>query len=95
MSRIREHGRHNRDTYKRGGDGGATAPLLRLNVFSPQQAARYIAEAIDGLPATDIFCFERIGAMEDELVDRHVELLTDELPRCLAAELQAPAPNAG
>ena len=27
--------------------------------------------------------------MDDELVDRHVELLTDELPRCLEAELQA------
>ena len=95
MARIREHGRHNRDTYKRGGTGGAAAPLLRLNVFSPQQAARNIAEAIDGLPVTDIFCFERIGAMEDELVDRHVELLTDELPRCLEAELQALAPKAG
>ena len=33
--------------------------------------------------------------MDDELVDRHVELLTDELPGCLEAELQAAAPNAG
>ncbi len=95
LAGIREHGRHNRDTYKRGGGGGGSAPLLRLNVFSPQDAARNIAEAISGLPVTDIFCFERIGAMDDELVDRHVELLTDELPGCLEAELQAAAPNAG
>ncbi len=93
MARIREHARHNRDTYKRGGEGGGSAPLLRLNVFSPQDAARNIAQAIDGLPVTDIFCFERIGAMDDELVDRHVELLTDELPRCLEAELQAAGAN--
>ncbi len=94
MARIREHGRHNRETYKRGGESGGSAPLLRLNVFSPQDAARNIADAIEGLPVTDIFCFERIGAMDDELVDRHIELLTDELPRYLGAELQTAAANA-
>jgi alkanesulfonate monooxygenase SsuD/methylene tetrahydromethanopterin reductase-like flavin-dependent oxidoreductase (luciferase family) len=94
MARIREHGRRNRETYRRGGEAGGSAPLLRLNVFSPQDAARNIAEAIEGLPVTDIFCFERIGPMDDELVDRHVELLTDELPRFLEAELQAAPANA-
>ena len=93
MARVREHGRHNRDTYKRGGEGGGSAPLLRLNVFSPQDAARNIAQAIDGLPVTDIFCFERIGGMDDELVDRHVELLTDALPGCLESELHAAGAN--
>ncbi|HEY2653831.1 MAG TPA: LLM class flavin-dependent oxidoreductase [Solirubrobacteraceae bacterium] len=92
-ARIREHGRHNRETYKRGGEAGGSAPLLRLNVFSPQDAARNIAEVIDGLPVTDIFCFERIGAMDDELVERHIELLTDELPRHLKAELQTAGAN--
>ncbi|HUA72876.1 MAG TPA: LLM class flavin-dependent oxidoreductase [Solirubrobacteraceae bacterium] len=93
MARIREHGRHNRETYKRGGEGGGSAPLLRLNVLSPVDAARNIAEVIDGLPVTDIFCFERIGAMDDELVDRHIELLTGELPRYLEAELQTAGAN--
>jgi hypothetical protein len=91
MAHIREHARHNRDTYRRGGEAGGSAALPRLNVFTPQDAARHIAEAIDGLPVTDVFCFERIGAMDDELVDRHIELLTDELPGHLAAELQAAA----
>lgn len=87
MARIREHGRRNRDTYKRGGEAGGSAPLLRLNVLSPHDAARHIAQAIGDLPVSDIFCFERIGAMDDQLVERHVELLTGELPRCLKAEL--------
>ena len=80
-------------TYKKGGEGGGSAPLLRLQVFSPPDAARYIAETIAGLPVTDVFCFERIGAMDDALVDRHVELLTDALPSCLEAELRAAAPH--
>ncbi|HTX13115.1 MAG TPA: LLM class flavin-dependent oxidoreductase [Solirubrobacteraceae bacterium] len=95
MARIREHGRHNRDSYKRGGEGGGSAPLLRLNVFSPRDAARCIAQAIEGLPVSDIFCFERIGAMDESVVDRHVELLTDELPRCLEVELRAAAARTG
>jgi alkanesulfonate monooxygenase SsuD/methylene tetrahydromethanopterin reductase-like flavin-dependent oxidoreductase (luciferase family) len=89
MAGIREHGRQNRESYKRGGEAGGSAPLLRLKVAAPEDAARHIAQAIAGLPATDIFCFERIGAMDDELVDRHVELLTDSLPGCLEAELRA------
>jgi len=89
MARIREHGRHNRGTYKRGGEGGGSAPLLRLNVLSAQDAARHIARAIDGLPVSDVFCFERIGAIDDQFVDRHVELLTGELPRFLEAEISA------
>lgn len=95
MAHIREHGRQNRATYKRGGEAGGSAPLLRLNVFSPQAAARHIAQAIDGLPVSDVFCFDRIGAMDDDLVDRHVELLTSELPRCLELELQAAGATSG
>lgn len=87
MDHIRAHARHNRDSYKRGGEGGGSAPLLGLNVLSPPDAARHIAQTIGDLPVTDVFCFERIGAMDDELVERHVELLTDALPQCLEAEL--------
>ncbi len=89
MARIRKHGRHNRESYRRGVEGGGSGPLLRLQVHSPAGAAHHIAEAISGLPVTDVFCFERVGAIDDELVDRHVELLTDSLPRCLASELRA------
>jgi alkanesulfonate monooxygenase SsuD/methylene tetrahydromethanopterin reductase-like flavin-dependent oxidoreductase (luciferase family) len=89
MAGIREHGRRSRDTYRRGGEAAGGAPLLRLAVSSPADAARQIAQAIAGLPVTDIFCFERIGSIEDALVDRHVELLADRLPELLAAEMHA------
>jgi hypothetical protein len=39
------------------------------------------------MPVTDVFCFERIGALEGALVDRHVELLCDALPAALTARL--------
>jgi alkanesulfonate monooxygenase SsuD/methylene tetrahydromethanopterin reductase-like flavin-dependent oxidoreductase (luciferase family) len=86
LTEIREQGRHNRRTYGRGDSAGG-GPLLRLQVLSPADAASQIADAIAGMPVTDIFCFERIGSLEGELVDRHVELLCDALPAALAARL--------
>jgi alkanesulfonate monooxygenase SsuD/methylene tetrahydromethanopterin reductase-like flavin-dependent oxidoreductase (luciferase family) len=68
---------------------GGSGPLLRLEVLSPAGAAEKIAKEIEGMPVTDVFCFERIGALEGELVDRHVELLCDALPAALAARLAA------
>jgi alkanesulfonate monooxygenase SsuD/methylene tetrahydromethanopterin reductase-like flavin-dependent oxidoreductase (luciferase family) len=86
LAEIREAGRHNRRTYGRGDSAGG-GPLLRLQVLSPADAASQIADAIAGMPVSDIFCFERIGALEGELVDRHVELLCDALPAALADRL--------
>jgi alkanesulfonate monooxygenase SsuD/methylene tetrahydromethanopterin reductase-like flavin-dependent oxidoreductase (luciferase family) len=83
---IREQGRHNRRSYGRS-DGAGAGPLLRLQVLSPADAAAEIADAIAGMPVTDVFCFERIGALDGALVDRHVELLCDALPAALTARL--------
>jgi alkanesulfonate monooxygenase SsuD/methylene tetrahydromethanopterin reductase-like flavin-dependent oxidoreductase (luciferase family) len=66
--------------------------LLDLEIVDPEGAAAHIADRIVGLPVSDVFCFERIGAVSEDLCDRHVELLTDALPALLAAELAAGRP---
>jgi alkanesulfonate monooxygenase SsuD/methylene tetrahydromethanopterin reductase-like flavin-dependent oxidoreductase (luciferase family) len=95
LAEIRGHARENRATYRRGGEAAGSAPLLRLQVLPPEDAARYVAETISGLPVTDIFCFDRIGSMDDALVDRHVELLSGPFAKCLESELRAAAPAGG
>lgn len=62
----------------RGGEG-----LPGLRIVTPAGAAALIADAVRGLPVTDVFCFDRIGGADDDLADRHVELLATELPALL------------
>jgi alkanesulfonate monooxygenase SsuD/methylene tetrahydromethanopterin reductase-like flavin-dependent oxidoreductase (luciferase family) len=90
LAELRAHGRRNRDSYRDGGEAARGAPMPRLEVVSPADAARSTARLIGDLPVTDIFCFERIGALDDRLVERHVELLTGEFPALLSAELSTP-----
>lgn len=67
----------------------------RLQILTPEDAAALIAEQIEGLPVSDLFCFERIGGGGDEaLIDRHVELVCDALPGLLEAELARRQPTA-
>jgi alkanesulfonate monooxygenase SsuD/methylene tetrahydromethanopterin reductase-like flavin-dependent oxidoreductase (luciferase family) len=86
LERIRGGARHRRDTYKGAETKGRAAAAPRLEVLTPADAAKRIVELTDGLPVTDVFCFDRVGT-DSELSDRHVELLTGELPGLLAAEL--------
>jgi alkanesulfonate monooxygenase SsuD/methylene tetrahydromethanopterin reductase-like flavin-dependent oxidoreductase (luciferase family) len=76
--------RRNKSSYSTG-QGTKPANLLRLEVLTPQQAAKRIAETVAGLPVSDVFCFADIGGLADELVDRHVELVSTALPNLLAA----------
>lgn len=103
LASVREQGRHNRRSYRRGtsdagsdkraggNKGDGSGPLLRLQVLTPDDAAAHIASEIEGMPVTDVFCFERIGTLDDALVDRHVELLTGALPTALARRLRESA----
>jgi alkanesulfonate monooxygenase SsuD/methylene tetrahydromethanopterin reductase-like flavin-dependent oxidoreductase (luciferase family) len=73
-AQLREAGRSNKQSY---GDrpGARSGPLLGLEVLTVAAAVRKAREQTDGLPVTDIFCFERIGGVAGDLVDRHAELL--------------------
>ena len=90
---VREQGRAARDSYRKGAGkpGGRSVgggPLLRLQVLTPQDAAAQIAASIEGMPVTDVFCFERIGGLADDLVDRHVELVAQALPTALETSMR-------
>jgi alkanesulfonate monooxygenase SsuD/methylene tetrahydromethanopterin reductase-like flavin-dependent oxidoreductase (luciferase family) len=92
-AQVSEQGRAARASYRKGASeprsrGAGGGPLLRLQVLTPDDAAAVIAEAIEGMPVTDVFCFERIGDLDDALVDRHVELMASELPAALAQRLR-------
>ena len=43
----------------------------------------------DGFPATDVFCFADLGGTPDDLVERHLELVTDVLAPGLAQPVDA------
>lgn len=92
---VLDAGREARATsYKGEGARPKARPqaLLDLEIVDPAGAAAHIAQRIRGLPVSDVFCFERIGAVGEDLCDRHAELLTDAVPALLAAALDAPRP---
>jgi alkanesulfonate monooxygenase SsuD/methylene tetrahydromethanopterin reductase-like flavin-dependent oxidoreductase (luciferase family) len=78
-----------RATY-RSGSGKASLSkrsFPRLQILTPADAAVVVAQQIQGLPVTDVFCFESIGGHVGDAVDRHIELLCDPFPRLLETEL--------
>jgi alkanesulfonate monooxygenase SsuD/methylene tetrahydromethanopterin reductase-like flavin-dependent oxidoreductase (luciferase family) len=75
-------------TYKGAQPKGRPSALPRLQFLTPEDAARDLAERVAGLPVTDIFMFDRIGGMSDELAERHVELLTGPFKQAFEAELE-------
>lgn len=55
-------------------------PLLpRFDVTTPEDAARRLAEWLDPLPVEQVYFWESIAGMPDELASRHTELLVTEL----------------
>jgi alkanesulfonate monooxygenase SsuD/methylene tetrahydromethanopterin reductase-like flavin-dependent oxidoreductase (luciferase family) len=77
--------RHRRSTYKGAEVKGKASAGPRLEVLDPAAGAARIHELTEGLPVTDVFCFERVGD-DEELANRHVELLAGELPALLNDE---------
>ncbi|WP_433066810.1 LLM class flavin-dependent oxidoreductase [Dactylosporangium sp. CS-033363] len=49
--------------------------LPGLTVLAPADAAREIARRTAGLPVRHAYCWGAVGAMPDDLVERHLELL--------------------
>jgi len=96
---VRAAARRNRASY-RGNDDAAPSPgdatFPRLRVLTSDDAVAAIREQIAGLhgfPVTDVFCFADLGGLPADLVDRHLELVTDVLRPGLA--VPAPAPVGG
>jgi alkanesulfonate monooxygenase SsuD/methylene tetrahydromethanopterin reductase-like flavin-dependent oxidoreductase (luciferase family) len=63
-------------TYSGAQPAARPSALPRLEFQTAAEAAHGLAARIAGLPVTDVFMFDRIGGMGDDLADRHVELLT-------------------
>lgn len=75
-------------TYKGAEPKGRPSALPKLQFLTPEDAARSLAERVAGLPVTDVFMFDRIGGMGDDLADRHAELLTGAFSTAFDAELE-------
>jgi alkanesulfonate monooxygenase SsuD/methylene tetrahydromethanopterin reductase-like flavin-dependent oxidoreductase (luciferase family) len=56
----------------------------RFVVGTPEEVAKLIRRRTDGLPVTDVWCWADHPGMDDELVDRHLELMFTELRPLLA-----------
>jgi alkanesulfonate monooxygenase SsuD/methylene tetrahydromethanopterin reductase-like flavin-dependent oxidoreductase (luciferase family) len=87
LAEVRAEAKRARDTYKGAKAKGRPSSLPKLNVLTPTDAARWIVEQIQGLPVTDLFCFDRIGGTSEQVANRHVELLAGELTGLVEAEL--------
>ncbi|WP_433801848.1 LLM class flavin-dependent oxidoreductase [Actinomycetospora sp. CA-084318] len=89
-ARLREAAGRNRASY-RGNDeaakssGDTTFPRLKVRTGPDAVAAvREQLAPLAGMPVTDVFCFADLGGLPDDLVDRHLELVTDVLTPGLA-----------
>ncbi len=58
----------------------------RFQVLTPEDAADFVRERTAGLPVVEVFCWASIAGMDDDLVDRHLELLGTRLRPLLADE---------
>jgi alkanesulfonate monooxygenase SsuD/methylene tetrahydromethanopterin reductase-like flavin-dependent oxidoreductase (luciferase family) len=55
-----------------------------LAVLDPDGAVALIRERVDGLPVHHVYCWASIAGMDDDLVDRHLELLLTRVAPALA-----------
>jgi alkanesulfonate monooxygenase SsuD/methylene tetrahydromethanopterin reductase-like flavin-dependent oxidoreductase (luciferase family) len=72
--------------------GGDVRFTPRFHVLTLDEAVEFVGQATSGLPVSDIFFWSSIGGMDDDLVDRHVELVSGPLRDALAAR---PSPTPG
>jgi alkanesulfonate monooxygenase SsuD/methylene tetrahydromethanopterin reductase-like flavin-dependent oxidoreductase (luciferase family) len=56
----------------------------RFVVGTPEEVAKLIRQRTSGLPVTDVWCWADHPGMDDELVDRHLELMFTQLRPLLA-----------
>ncbi|MFC5138050.1 LLM class flavin-dependent oxidoreductase [Actinomycetospora rhizophila] len=91
-SEVRAAARRNRASYSGNDDaaattGDATFPKLRVLTAGDAVAAirAQLAPLAGTFPVTDVFCFADLGGLPADVVDRHLELVTDVLRPGLAA----------
>lgn len=90
-ARLREAAGRNRASYRGNDDaaarsGDATFPRLKVRTGPDAVAAvRDQLEPLAAMPVTDVFCFADLGGLPEDLVERHLELVTDVLTPGLAA----------
>jgi len=51
----------------------------RFGVFTPDEAATHVRAITNGIPAVQVYVWASIAGMPDDLVERHVELISTEL----------------
>jgi hypothetical protein len=56
----------------------------RFAVCTPDDAATHVRSLTDGLPVTQVYLWASIAGMPDDLVERHVTLVSTELRARLA-----------
>jgi alkanesulfonate monooxygenase SsuD/methylene tetrahydromethanopterin reductase-like flavin-dependent oxidoreductase (luciferase family) len=56
----------------------------RFDVVTPADAATRLREWLDGLPVAEVFFWDSIAGMPDDLVERHIELLATQLAPAVA-----------
>ncbi len=61
-----------------------SGPLAALQVLGPADAAAHIRELTAGLPVEEVYAWASIGGMPDDLVARHIELMSTEVREALA-----------
>ena len=88
---VRTAARRNRASYSGNDDAAATkgdTTFPKLRVLTGQDAVAAVREQlaplVEHVPVTDVFCFADLGGLPDDLVDRHLELVTDVLRPGLA-----------
>ena len=70
------------DEVQEGRGSGVIAPLL---VLTPDEAVRRITDISAGLPVDHLYVWASIGGMPEDLVERQMELLVDEVQPRLAS----------
>ena len=99
---LRAAAGRNRSSYRgNSGTSADDATFPRLRVLTADDAVAAVREQLapltgpDGFPVTDVFCFADLGGTPDDLVERHLELVTDVLAPGLAHPADAQPAVAG
>lgn len=71
----------------------ADGPWGSLEVLTPEQAAVRIRNRTEGLPLAHLIFWASVGAMPDDLVTRHIELVSERLLPLLTGEPSAVPPG--
>ena len=63
---------------------GPDMSLPNVDCVTPEECVRRLTEWLDGLPVSDVYFWDSLGGMADEVVDEHIELLATEVRPAVA-----------